>query len=112
MENIIFDRIRREIDTNDIVLYMKGTAVFPLCGFSAAVAQILSQLGVPFRDVNVLEDNVLRQGIKDSPTGRPSRNSISRASSSAAATSCAKCTRRESYRPCCKTTASRWWGSR
>ena len=65
MENVIFDRIRREIENNDIVLYMKGTAAFPLCGFSAAVVQILSQLGVPFRDVNILEDSVLRQGIKE-----------------------------------------------
>jgi monothiol glutaredoxin len=65
MENIIFDRIRRDISENDVVLYMKGTAVFPQCGFSAAVVQILSQLGVPFKDVNVLEDSTIRQGIKD-----------------------------------------------
>lgn len=65
MENIIFDRIRRDISENDVVLYMKGTAVFPQCGFSAAVVQILSQLGVPFKDVNVLEDGTIRQGIKD-----------------------------------------------
>lgn len=65
MENIIFDRIRREIGENDVVLYMKGTAVFPQCGFSAAVVQILSQLGVPFADINVLEDATIRQGIKD-----------------------------------------------
>ncbi|NCC21679.1 MAG: Grx4 family monothiol glutaredoxin [Alphaproteobacteria bacterium] len=65
MENVIFDRIRKDIDNNDVVLYMKGTAVFPQCGFSAAVVQILSQLGVPFKDVNVLEDSDIRQGIKD-----------------------------------------------
>lgn len=65
MENVVFDRIRREINDNDIVLYMKGTAVFPQCGFSAAVVQILSQLGVPFKDVNVLDDSTIRQGIKD-----------------------------------------------
>lgn len=65
MENIIFDQIRRDIGENDVVLYMKGTATFPQCGFSAAVVQILSQLGVPFKDVNVLEDSTLRQGIKD-----------------------------------------------
>ena len=65
MENVIFDRIRNEIQNNDVVLYMKGTAVFPQCGFSAAVVQILSQLGVPFKDVNVLEDGDIRQGIKD-----------------------------------------------
>ena len=65
MENVIFDRIRKQIESNDIVLYMKGSAVFPQCGFSAAVVQVLSQLGVPFKDVNVLEDSDIRQGIKD-----------------------------------------------
>ena len=65
MQNVIFDRIQKDIDSNDIVLYMKGTATFPMCGFSAAVVQILSQLGVNFKDVNVLEDSDIRQGIKD-----------------------------------------------
>ena len=65
MENIIFDQIKKEINENDIVLYMKGSAVFPQCGFSAAVVQILSQLGVSFKDVNVLEDNIIREGIKE-----------------------------------------------
>lgn len=65
MENIIQDQIQKEINDNDVVLYMKGTAVFPQCGFSAAVVQILSELGVPFKDVNVLEDNVLREAIKE-----------------------------------------------
>lgn len=65
MENIIFDRIRQDIEGNDVVLYMKGTASFPQCGFSAAVTQILTQLGVSFKDVNVLEDSDIRQGIKD-----------------------------------------------
>ncbi|MEC7029644.1 MAG: glutaredoxin domain-containing protein, partial [Pseudomonadota bacterium] len=46
MENIVFDRIRKDIESNDVVLYMKGNAIFPQCGFSAAVVQILSQLGV------------------------------------------------------------------
>lgn len=65
MTNIVFDKIQKEISDNDVVLYMKGTAVFPQCGFSAAVVQVLSQLGVPFKDVNVLEDADIRQGIKD-----------------------------------------------
>ena len=65
MENIVFDQIKKDITDNDVVLYMKGTAVFPQCGFSAAVVQVLSQLGVPFKDVNILEDAALRQGIKD-----------------------------------------------
>lgn len=65
MENVVFDRIQKEIDGSDVVLYMKGTAVFPQCGFSAAVVQVLSQLGVAFKDINVLEDSVIRQGIKE-----------------------------------------------
>jgi monothiol glutaredoxin len=63
--NPVFDRIRRDIEDNDVALYMKGNAVFPQCGFSAAVAQVLSHLGVTFKDVNVLEDPELRQAIKD-----------------------------------------------
>ncbi|MCI5061241.1 MAG: Grx4 family monothiol glutaredoxin [Alphaproteobacteria bacterium] len=65
MENVIFDQIRKTVNDNDVVLYMKGTAAFPQCGFSAAVVQILSQLGISFVDVNVLEDNLIRQAIKD-----------------------------------------------
>ncbi len=65
MENMIFDRIKKEISKDDVVLFMKGTAIFPQCGFSAAVVQVLTQLGVPFKDINVLEDNDIRQGIKD-----------------------------------------------
>ncbi len=65
MENIIFERIKKDISENDVVLYMKGTPIFPQCGFSAAVVQILSQLGVKFKGINILEDNDIRQGIKD-----------------------------------------------
>lgn len=65
MEKMIFERIRKDLNSNDIVLYMKGTAAFPQCGFSALVVQVLSQLGVPFKDINILEDSELRQGIKD-----------------------------------------------
>jgi len=65
MENVLFDRIRGINKDNDVVLYMKGTAVFPQCGFSAAVVQALSLMGVTFKDVNVLEDSDIRQGIKD-----------------------------------------------
>lgn len=64
MTNPIFDRIRADIENNDVVIYMKGTGVFPQCGFSAAVTQVFSQLGVPFKDVNVLEDPELREAIK------------------------------------------------
>ena len=65
MENVVFDRIRKEIGENDVVLYMKGNAAFPQCGFSSLVVQVLSQMGVPFKDINVLEDDEIRQGIKD-----------------------------------------------
>jgi len=65
MENIHFDQIKKEISANNVVLYMKGNATFPQCGFSAAVVQILAQSGVSFKDVNVLEDNVLRENIKE-----------------------------------------------
>ncbi len=65
MENIVFEQIKKDLAANDVVLYMKGTAVFPQCGFSAAVVQVLSQLGVTFKDINILEDEAIRQGIKD-----------------------------------------------
>ena len=57
-------QIKKTIDGNDVVLFMKGTAKFPQCGFSAQVAKILDHLGVPYKDVNVLEDQGLREGIK------------------------------------------------
>ena len=63
--NPVHDRIRQDIGDNDVVLYMKGTPVFPQCGFSAAVVQVLSQLGVKFKGIDVLADPSLRQGIKD-----------------------------------------------
>ena len=59
------DTIKTEISTNDVVLFMKGTAQFPMCGFSGQVVQILDYLGVPFKGINVLDDADLRQGIKD-----------------------------------------------
>jgi monothiol glutaredoxin len=64
MSNPVFERIESEIKENPVVLYMKGTPVFPQCGFSARVVQILSHVGVPFKGVNVLEDMELREGIK------------------------------------------------
>ena len=59
------EQIQGEVETNDVVLFMKGNAQFPQCGFSANVVQILSYLGVDFKDINVLENDELRQGIKD-----------------------------------------------
>lgn len=61
----IFERIRQDLAQNDVVLYMKGSAAFPQCGFSAAVVQILDSLGVPFKSYDVLADNSLRQGVKE-----------------------------------------------
>jgi len=63
-ENTVFKRIRSDIEGNDVVLFMKGTPVFPQCGFSAAVVQVLTNLGVKFKGVNVLEDPEVRDGIK------------------------------------------------
>ncbi|MBA4791230.1 MAG: Grx4 family monothiol glutaredoxin [Pseudomonadota bacterium] len=57
--------IDREVKGNDVVVFMKGTPQFPMCGFSGQVVQILDHLGVPFKGVNVLESDELRQGIKD-----------------------------------------------
>ena len=65
MSNPVFDRIKQDISGNDVVLYMKGTPVFPQCGFSAAVVQVLTHLGVKFKGIDVLTDPSLRQGIKD-----------------------------------------------
>ena len=61
----VFSRIRNEIGKNDVLLFMKGTPVFPQCGFSAAVVEVLSDLGVKFQGVNILTDAELRQGIKE-----------------------------------------------
>ena len=64
MANDVFERIQSEIDEAPVMLYMKGNAMFPQCGFSARVVQILTHMGVPFKTANVLEDEELREGIK------------------------------------------------
>ena len=58
------DRIRRDINENDVVLFMKGTPVFPQCGFSAAVVQVLDQMGVKYKSFDVLLDPSLRDTVK------------------------------------------------
>ncbi len=63
-DNPVFQQIKSEIDASPVTLFMKGTPVFPQCGFSARVVQILSHLGVPFKGINVLEDMEIREGIK------------------------------------------------
>ena len=61
----IKDRIADIVGKNDIVLFMKGTALFPQCGFSSRAVAILEHLGAPFDTVDVLQDPELRQGIKE-----------------------------------------------
>jgi monothiol glutaredoxin len=57
--------IDNEVKSNDVVLFMKGTPQFPMCGFSGQVVQILDYLGVPYKGLNVLENDDLRGGIKN-----------------------------------------------
>ncbi len=64
-EPAIFSEIREALKEHDVMLFMKGTPVFPQCGFSSQVVQILSYLGVQFGSVNVLESDEIRHGIKD-----------------------------------------------
>ena len=64
MSDSVAERIQGEITANPVMLYMKGSAMFPQCGFSAQVVKILTHLGVPFQTANVLEDPALREGIK------------------------------------------------
>ena len=64
MKDTVQERIEREISGHDVVLFMKGTPVFPQCGFSNLVVQVLSRLAVKFKGIDVLSDPALRQGIK------------------------------------------------
>lgn len=61
----IQEKIKQQVTDNKVVLYMKGTAEFPQCGFSAKATNLLQSLGVSFVDVNVLADPDIRQGIKE-----------------------------------------------
>ncbi len=63
-DNPVFAEIQREIAENPVVLFMKGSPMFPQCGFSAAVVGALSELGVKFKGVDVLQNPALREGIK------------------------------------------------
>lgn len=65
MSQDVKDRIKKIIDDNDVTLFMKGTSDMPMCGFSAAVVQVLAHIGIDFHDVNVLEDQEIREGIKE-----------------------------------------------
>jgi len=64
MNNPVFAEIQAQIDASPVLLFMKGTPLFPQCGFSARVVQILKHAGVPFASVNVLENAEIRDGIK------------------------------------------------
>ncbi len=64
MPRKIEDEIRQEITANKVMLYMKGTPSFPMCGFSAATIEVLRELGCPFASVNILEDQEKREAIK------------------------------------------------
>ena len=65
LDDMTRQRITTEVTNNPVVLFMKGSPVFPMCGFSAASVQMLSHLGVRFKGVNVLEDPAVREGIKE-----------------------------------------------
>tara|TARA_B100000989_G_scaffold30233_1_gene19306 strand:- start:380 stop:721 length:342 start_codon:yes stop_codon:yes gene_type:complete len=60
----VSQNIENEIKSNDVMLFMKGTPVFPMCGFSAATVEVLTKVGVKFGSINVLESNEMREGIK------------------------------------------------
>ncbi|MBM3566257.1 MAG: Grx4 family monothiol glutaredoxin [Alphaproteobacteria bacterium] len=63
-EPAVFARIRQEVSENPVTLFMKGTPIFPQCGFSAAVVGVLSHMNVKFKGINVLEDQDIREGVK------------------------------------------------
>ena len=65
MDEKVKTRIQALVDDNEVVLFMKGTKTFPQCGFSATVVEVLRRMNVDFKDVNVLEDPELREGIKE-----------------------------------------------
>ncbi len=64
-DQAVLDHIKKTVEDNDVVLYMKGTPVFPQCGFSSMAVKILEITGVPFKAENVLEDMAVREGIKE-----------------------------------------------
>ena len=63
-DNPVFDRIKEEINGNEVVLFMKGNPMFPQCGFSAAVVGVLSHMQIKFKGIDVLQDMEIREGIK------------------------------------------------
>ncbi|MEM8555837.1 MAG: Grx4 family monothiol glutaredoxin [Pseudomonadota bacterium] len=65
MSTTVEDQIKETVTANDVVLFMKGTSSMPQCGFSSRVAGVLNYMGVDFKDVNVLADDAVREGIKE-----------------------------------------------
>ena len=64
-DNPVIAKIQQEIGDNDVVLFMKGTPMFPQCGFSSMVVQVLGHVGVKFKGIDVLADDAVRNGIKE-----------------------------------------------
>jgi monothiol glutaredoxin len=94
MNDAVHKRIDDLVKGNTVVLFMKGTAQFPMCGFSGRAIQLLKASGATdIKTVNVLEDDDIRQGIKDYANWPTIPQLYVRANSSAAPTSCRKCTR-------------------
>ena len=93
MADDVITEIENEIRNNKVMIYMKGTPSFPQCGFSAATIEIFEELGRPFGSVDVLsQPGQARRRSSATPTGRRFRRCTSTASSSAGATSSARCT--------------------
>ena len=65
MKSAMAERIEREIRSHPVVLYLNGSAAFPLCSFSASIVNILSRMDMPFKDVNIIDDGELRQALRD-----------------------------------------------
>ena len=95
----VMNEIDREVKANPIVVYMKGTPRFPMCGFSAATVEVLDELGVPYKAVDILADAAKREGVKAYTKWPTIPQVFVGGSSSAAATSCARCTPRVSSPP-------------
>lgn len=65
MSRDVHAEIKQTVEGNDVVLFMKGSRSLPMCGFSSAVVDAIRDAGVDFKDINVLEDQDIRQGIKE-----------------------------------------------
>ena len=63
-ENPVFEKIKADVKESDIVLFMKGSPMFPQCGFSATAVEILNRMGLEFKSIDVLADDTVREGIK------------------------------------------------